>query len=699
MIRNSKLPFVVGAIGAIVLAPAVDAQSVDTSDWKCEYCPFQEGHQGDYEVGATSVSDSSAYFGNATGYDEDGVYGNLDGEGSFAGEKHRARWYLEDLALDSRVAEYEGSWPGTFDYNVGWREIPYRKFFTTSTIFAEGPGSSLLLPQGWVNGGTTGAMTALDSSLVSRNIESDRSILDIGGRYRPSDRWSFFADYRRQEQDGLKMYGGSTFTNASILPMPFEYATDEVDIGVRYAGKSGYVSLSWYLSQFENENLSTQWQDPFIPVPGAETMAFAQAPDNEFMQLSLAAGYTFPDYRSVINVSGSVGEITQDAMFLPYTVNANIPSDPLPRTSLDGTIDTTRFAVSFTSRFLEDGRFDVSYRYDERDNSTDVDLWDRVITDAVISGDPEANIPYSFERSHFSVSGDYDLFNDRIRLSAGYERREIDRDFQEVASQDEDTGWGRVRWRPGQTIEIDVRGGTSKRDVEVYDEGLSLLTGQNPLMRKYNLAYRYREFADLTFTWSPLAAPISISVNGLWADDSYSRSTVGLLSGEELSLTTDLSWSFSDSGSIYLSAGSDSIESVQAGSEFFADPDWLATNEDDFVTYGAGLRLAQLGENFDFQFDYLRSEGDTDILIDSAAGLPDPFPTLTNEIDFLRLKLGYQRSDRLGFNLNVSYQRFEAQDWALEGVAPDTIQQVLSLGAMPYDEDTLWVGLGFSYSM
>ena len=58
-----------------------------------------------------------------------------------------------------------------------------------------------------------------------------------------------------------------------------------------------------------------------------------------------------------------------------------------------------------------------------------------------------------------------------------------------------------------------------------------------------------------------------------------------------------------------------------------------------------------------------------------------------------------KRSDRLGFNLNVRYQQFEAQDWALEGVAPDTIQQVLSLGALPYDEDSVWVGLGFRYSM
>ena len=36
-------------------------------------------------------------------------------------------------------------------------------------------------------------------------------------------------DELRQENDGNKIQGGSTFTNASLLPMPFDYVTDEVD--------------------------------------------------------------------------------------------------------------------------------------------------------------------------------------------------------------------------------------------------------------------------------------------------------------------------------------------------------------------------------------------------------------------------------------------------------------------------------------
>jgi len=698
MTNNSKLPYVLITVGALALAPAVSAQTVDTSDWACEYCPFEEGHQGDYEVGATSVSDASAYFGNATGYDEDGVYGNLDGQGSHAGGKHRARWNLEDLALDSRVAELEGGRPGKFDYNLAWRELPRREFITTSTIFQQSGGDTLLLPAGWVNAPLTSGMTELDASLVSRNIESDRSVFEIGGRYLPTNRFSFSANYRRQEKDGLNIYGGSTFTNASLLPMPINYTTDEVDFGLRYGGDNSFVSLSWYLSDFQNENLSLQWENPFTPTTGAETLAMAQAPDSEFSQITLAAGFSYPDLRTVMSLSASIGEVTQNSPLLPYTTNANVAADPLPRSSLDGSIDTMNFAFSLTSRVFDKARIRFSYRYDERDNTTAQDTWNRVITDMLVSGQPEQNIPYSFERSLIGISGDYDLL-DNVRLSAGYDYRDVERDFQEVASQTEDSGWGRVRWRPGQTVQIDVRGGAAKRTVDFYDEAVAVSLGQNPLMRKYHLAYRYRQFGELTFTWSPLEAPVSITVNGLYADDDYTNSMLGLTAGDELSISTDFSWSFSEKGSLYVNIGSDSLQSEQSGSESFSSPDWRATNEDDFTTIGAGFRLKQISENIDLQLDYSHSEGTTRINLDSAAGLSDQFPDLTTDIDYLRLRLGYQRSERLGFDLSVSYQQFKAEDWALQGVAPDTIPEVLSLGAMPYDEDSVWVGIGFRYSM
>ncbi len=685
------------AIGAIAFAPAIAAQEVDTSDWACEYCPFQQGHEGDYEVAAGSVSDDSAYLGNATGYDEEGAYGNLDGEGSYASGAYRMNWTGEDLGLDSRVAELEGSHAGKFDYNIGFRQMPYRQFFTTSSIYLEA-ADALFLPPGWVRAPTTDGFTELDSSLVSRNVESDRNIYTIGGRYLAGSRFSFSLDYRRQENDGTKIQGGSTFTNSSLLPMPFDYVTDEVDFEARYGADDYFVALSWYLSDFQNDNTGLSWEQPFTGAPGADTLAQAQAPESRFQQVTLAGGYSLPELRTVMSLSASVGRIEQDTEFLPYTVNTVLPTVPLPRASLDAEVDTTNFAASITSRIIEKGRVKFSYRYNERDNKAAQDLWNRVIVDTFPDAGEELNIPYSFERSHLSLSGDYDLL-DMLRVSAGYDRRDVDRDFQEVVSQTEDSGWGRVRIRPAPTVDIDLRGGASKRDEDNYDEAFAVATGQNPLMRKYHLAYRYREFGDVTLNWSPAAAPVSFSLTGLFADDSYSRSELGLIAGEELSVALDVGWSISETTSAYLNTGYDTIESTQFGSEGFAEADWRADNEDEFTTIGAGINFREIGEKFDLQLDYVHSDGNSSIVLDSASDSAEQFPDLETTLDYLRLRLGFRQSERMEWNLYALYQTFESEDWALQGVAPDTIPVVLSLGAAPYDEEQVIVGLGFRYRM
>ena len=643
------------------------------------------------------MSDDSAHLGDATGYDEEGTYANVDGEGRYAREAYRLRWQVENLGLDSRFVSAEGGRQGTYDFNLAWREIPRRQFITTSTVFAESSAGTLVLPGSWVRAPLTSGFTALDSTLVPRAIASDRSVLDIGGRYRPTSKLRFSAALRQQQQDGLKLQGGSSFTNASILPMPFDYSTDEVDLGVRYGGENGFLSLAWYLSDFENSNSALRWEQPFSVSPGlgTDTFAQAQAPDSQLQQISIAGGYFFAAYRTVVTASVSMGTIDQDTMFLPYTTNTNLSPPSLPRASLGGDVETSNISFAISSRPLRNLRLKLGYRQNERNNKTAQDAWERVIVDAVLSGEARLNTPYSFERQSLRLSADYD-FDRKIRISGGYERDEIDRDFQEVTSQVEDTGWGRLRWRPLASVELSARGGVSKRDPDNYDEAYAVLLGQNPLLRKYNLAYRYQQFGDLRLSWSPAAAPVTVGLNALYSEDDYNQSVLGIVSGETLSVALDASWSISENAMLYVNTGVENVQSEQVGSGQFGLADWRALHDDSFTTIGAGIRIRQIADRVRLQMDYNRSDGSSEIELMSAAG-PDPFPDLNSVFDDLRLKVTYARSERLEFDFSLRYQRFDTDDWSLQGVQPATIPSVLSLGASPYDEDVLIVGLGFRF--
>ena len=698
MTNLSTTPLIAWLVATFLSASAV-AAGPDTSEWVCEYCPFETGHTTDLEVGLSHVSDDSAILGDANGYDEKGVYANVDGGGRYTSDGYRMQWAVSDLGLDSRSVAVEAGRPGVYEFSASWRDIPRRQFDTTSTIFQSSAGE-LQLPSGWVRAPLTSQFTALGTSLTPQAIESDRRNLALGGRYHLPGNFSVTAELRRQERDGLKIIGGSTYTNASLLPAPFDYTTDSVDLGMRYDAENGFVSVGWYFSDFQSGLNATRWQQAFsFSAPlGTDTLALAQPPDNQFQQLTLSGAYSFPAYRTVISATAAIGSIDQDAGFLAYTTNPALSPAALPRNSLDGQVDTTNLSLALTARPIRKSRINFSYRLDKRDNKTPQALWERVISDGLLSGDPELNTPYSFERGKLKLSADYDLF-DTVRLSGGYDRADTDRDNQEVLSQSEDTGWGRVRWRPISSLEFDARGGVSERDIDQYNESTAVLFEQNPLMRKYNLAYRYRRFGELRFSWSPSELPFALSITGLQAEDEYTQSRLGLLTGDEFSLAVDLSYMISDTKSLFVNGGYEKLESLQAGSEQFAGDDWRANHDDEFALFGAGLKLRGLGDAVDLTFDYSRSDGKSNIRVDSQSGGADVFPSLKTTFDFVRLALDWRRSESLSLGFNLRYMRFETADWTLEGVSPAAIPVVLSLGAKPYDDDTLIVGLGFRYRL
>jgi len=679
---------------ALFSSPHALAQ-VDTSNWQCQFCPFPSGYEAEIEVGASSVSDDAFRFGNATGYDEAGTHVHLGGEGNYANDGYQLNWFAEDLGLASRIFEIDGGRQGQFGFYLGYNELPYRLSDSTSTVFTEASGDTLVLPAGWVPASLTTGFTALNSSLQSRNIESDRQTLTAGGHFQTASDFSVFVDYRHQERDGIDIVSGSNFNQASLLPRVLDFETDLVDVGVAYSNGPLNLSVAWFGSFFKNNASSLTWDNPFTPFPGAEQGRLAQEPDNEFQQFSLSGTYVADSIKSVIAFSAAAGQGEQTDQLLPYTINPTIVANSLPRSNLDGKVDTLNYAFTLTSKPFPKARVKLAYRYDERDNQTAQSLWSGVVVDSFQSASSELNIPYSFERGRLSVSGDYRLF-DKVRVSGGYDRTELDRDYQEVASQTEDSGWGRVRYRPFDWLDVTAKGGASTREIDRYDTNVAMSLGQNPLLRKYNLAHRYREFGELMISVTPADKPFSIGISALLADDNYSASELGLTDSKNTHVSADLNYAFSERTSVYLLGGYELIDAMQSGSANFSTPDWQAVHEDRFDHYGAGLHLRELGENIDLTFDYMRSEGTTEISM-LENGTNSLFPDLESELDSLRLNLVYQRSERLDIDFSLRYESFATKDWAIDGVQPDTITTILTLGADSYDYDVWVFGASFRY--
>jgi MtrB/PioB family decaheme-associated outer membrane protein len=680
-------------IAAALLMPAAAFAQVDTSDWNCEYCPFDDGYRADIDVGAGYVSEDAVRFGNGSGYDEKGAHAILSGDGRYLKDGTEMTWYAENLGLDSRAVGISAGKPGKFDLGLTYREIPYRLFGSTSTIFTRSESDTLSLPSGWVAAGSTSGFTALDSSLMSQNIEKDRSVLEFGSKFMPGENIKLYANYRRQQRDGVSIMTGSRFTQSAYLPRPVDDYTDQIDAGLRYSSGAFNISLAYFASFYRNEVESLTWDNPFTSMAGTERGRLSLEPDNDFQQISVSGVYRVATYNTVIAFSAASGRGEQDVDFLPYTISPVLVTPALPRTSLDGQVDTSNYALTITAKPHRLANIKVAYRFDERDNQTPVSMWSRVITDTFPTSANEENVPYSFERSRLNLSASLRLF-DTVKVSGGYDRTDLDRDHQEVAEQSEDTGWGKVRWRPTSYLEASFRGGASRREIDEYDTDVAISLGQNPLLRKYNLAYRYREFGELSLLASLPEKPVSIGMTYLFADDSYTESELGITESEEARFTVDFSWAVSENASVYLTAGNESIDAIQVGNDV---ADWQASHDDDFTHYGGGFRLAGISDKIDLTLDYTRSEGETEILYAGQNVATDSLPELTSEMDSLRLSLNYNLSERFDVNFALRYEQFETADWALDGVEPDTIPGILTMGADAWDYDVWVVGIGFRY--
>jgi MtrB/PioB family decaheme-associated outer membrane protein len=352
---------------------------------------------------------------------------------------------------------------------------------------------------------------------------------------------------------------------------------------------------------------------------------------------------------------------------------------------------------------LFDGlRAKLSYRYDERDNTTAQADYNFVDSDTFPAG-VATNVPYGYRRQDVSLFGEYDLARllplgpgQSLKLSGGWDREEWDRDFQETDNSTEDRAWVRLQVRPVAWMTFDARYGGANREADPYVATTTTAAPQNPLLRKFNLANRERDFWDFGADFS-MPKNITLSLDAFHRNDDYVDSAIGLTSSRDAGGTADLSWSASEKFAAFAFYGYQEITSKQSGSQSFGAPDWRAESRDQIESASVGLRLSELAKRWNVQFDYffMDSRGEIDMLTGVSTA---PFPPLNIRSHGPRLKVMYRASPALEIIGNLQYEHFDADDWALDGVEPDTLPSILSSGADAYDYDVNLVGLSFRYS-
>jgi MtrB/PioB family decaheme-associated outer membrane protein len=697
--RSLLLTLAIASCLASAAAMADDASAPDTSSWKCSKCPFGESYDASAELGGGYLDDSSAKFGDYTGLDEKGGYVVADAEGSYQSESgYSASYQLTDLGLDSRAARVEGGEQGSYDYELWYDRVPHSIWDTTQTPYRNIGSRDLTLPDNWVYAGTTGGMSSLDGDLHDVDVGFHRDRYGAAGRYFWGPNVVFTLDFRRDARDGFRSQFGSFGSTSTQLLAPVNDSTDRVTAAVRYQTDGWFVEVGYNGSFYRNDSDSFRWQNPFTPiVDGADVGQMALAPGNDYNEITLSAGMHGLPGDTTVAFTAATGKGTQNDPFLPYTVNPDVYTNPLPMKSLNGDVDVTRLDLTVTSRPLDRLRVRGSLTYDESKDSSKQAAFDSIVyTDMLPLTGSTTNPLYGFERFRALGSADYRLM-DKVTVGAGGEYREIRRTGtpQEVKSDQLLDGWGRVEYRPSGYLGVVLRAGGQETNPDKYNLDVAAADGQNPYMRKYNMAYRFRQYGELTANAALGSLPLTLSASAYYADDGYNKTQIGLTSGLYQRYSLDLNWAINDRYSAYVNGGWDTNDTTQWGSSDFSYRDWKGTVNDTYTTLGAGLN-ARLLDKLSLDLSYTFANGDSKTKIsDTNAG---SFPSVSSTLNSVKADLTYEMSERLDLHFTWWYENLDSRDWALQGIGPATLPNVLALGADPYNYSVNYVTLSARYA-
>ena len=716
---------------------AQDDKSADKKQDKKSEKP--EAIANEVTIGAHYLGEDAYRFGKYSGLTDKGFEPLFD----FLLQKRpewdsgdTVRWRLQGwrLGLDSRRLEFSYNDQGTQKFRFDYRQMPNNRFSDGMTPYrGEAPGTWNLAP-GWeVAPGSSNTLgfVNLQENLVNLKVDTSRKRMDLAYDRKLGSSWVLDIDLKHEKKDGVRTLG-SIFGHAAsnprsvILPAPVDWTTDIVEAMFRYSTSRLQFGAGVYASFFSNGEDSLVFQNAYGYrngwAPGVEyPQSYGRIglePDNSYVQFKMYGGMNFTS-STRLTADFSYGKMQQDEALLPYTINPDlVVHTPLPLESVDAEINTTTLNLRLTSQLARRLGLAVNYHYDDRDNKTPRAVFPYIGADSQDQRRYELgriNRPYSYTRQRADAIATY-RFGKSARLKAGVDYSDYSRDFQEVRDSDEFAWLAGVSlrgWSQG-SLNFDYR--NSSRDVSEYVGNAPLihsyLPGQvdadeydnHPLLRKYYLTDRDRDEYRFRADFAP-SAVVNLGFAASYAEDDYDDSYFGLNNAEVRSLSIDAGWYPKEHISLTGFYTREKYDASQSARAFFNDSsaqdpanDWFADSRDKVDTWHFALAFSDIGEDrgwkgVDFGLDYTYSDTRSDIGVTSTTAYTAPLPELQAEMRTFTLWGSAQVSANSSIRLEAENAELTTRDWALDGVAPDTLANVLLLGESAANYD-LWLITG-----
>ena len=662
---------------------------VKNERWRCRLCPDHVGVKGELSTGAIKVSDSEARFGRDNGLNEDDTSLALNG---YVALNRQDDFYASitarHLGLDARRLDANVGKHNQYELSASWREIPRNTWSSAMTPYRG--RTELTLPDNWVTGFSTSDLTVLNESLQPISLGTQRKRLRTGVRLKFQDYWTMSANASRETRKGNRLTSSDFFNLAAEMASPINHETDDLRGKIKYARDHGLLSLEYSRSTFKNAYQALTFQKAYDPFIGETRGRKTLAPNNEATAWVLSGAIRI----NGVAITGlhQRAEAKQNDSFLPYSINTSITMEPLPSQSLEGKVDSSRTLVTIRGVLTRRASFDIRYHSRERDNNTPILSLLPIIGDAFTLG-PETSRSYSFDNDQRKMAFHYRMFSG-TRLTVGLHHIERQRTRSEISTNEEGRQWVKITSNTFKGLRISLEYKDSSRDAAT----LRPITNNNPLTVRYHQAARDRSSLKTHLDYQIPNSPVILSASAGRSQTDYPGSTLGLQKNDDN--VWGINVSYRPTETFFISAGQDAqaIDSETYGSLSFAARDWIYLTSDDVRTTTVRLEKNGLLENrLDLAFNYLYSDGAGDY-VTSFENETSPFPRLISQHRSVDLKAKYRASAKLAVELRLYQERYRSADWALDGVAVNTIRNLITMGRVSPNYSINLASVSFTYS-
>lgn len=646
-------------------------ENVDTSRWRCRLCPFDLASLDDVRVavGTLHVDDAQPRFGRDNGLDEAGSHAVLNGR--LARVDADGRYTVlegSDLGLDARQARLRSGRHGHHDITLQWREIPHNVATDGRTPYT---GGALL------------ALGAGDDRLV--DLATKRRKQEVRARVEPVPRVRLQAQYARETKTGTRESYADFLYRAAGLPKPVDFTTDALSGQAVFTSRLLLLAADVGHSRFRNALPALEWQNPSSR--RIATGRLALAPNSTADTASLRARATLG--RAAFNTRLDWGDQRQGDALAPYTTNTRLDLDPLSRSRLDGRVRTFASSTRLVSRLTDSVQFVLAHRSAERDNRTPLLMLTPVLGEAFATS-MRPNRAYDLRRRQTDATVRFSPGR-RVELDFGARRHERHRAPLEIAGNTERSYWMDATAEAPNGLAVSLKVVESTRDAEAFQD----TTRNNPRSRRFYQAAREQRAWRLGVDYDVAFLALAIRAHVDARTTAYPDTELGVL--RERDRTWGVDFDYSPVDDIVLSGfyASHALAASTAGSSAFAAADWWYYTAD--LTATTGLLAEARGllhRNLDVRLIYRQSIGrgrSETVVADDRL----PFPKLASDHRSFEIEATYRWSRRMSVVARWYREDYAGADWALDGVTPSAIANVLAFGrsAPVYTNDA--IGIAF----